>query len=193
MVDAARRRVLPSEVIRQRCNQYREHRAKTVPRLGRGTRCRWPAAGTSCQRCLCCRSGRDMALRSSDRPDAPVFRPRSTLPPGTTPIAAAVRNRHGLQGGASVLLAFCGIRCRAAPSRTSAALNRVPLEKVSSLAPEAEGKPGLVGKCQKSSAIMMVAAARPELVDLSSSPHRPSTIVATITRGPKDLGDRRTA
>jgi Protein of unknown function (DUF3141) len=167
MVDAGQRSVLFWDVMRQRGNQYREHMAKAAPhvldygaelvvdgrKLERPVNYALvrivPPAGT--------------AIVPTRRPFV-VVDPRAGHGPGIGGFKADSEIGVALKAGHPCY--FIGFLPDPMPGQTIEDIGRaeaVFLEKVSSLHPEADGKPCVIGNCQAGWAIMMLAAVRPEL------------------------------
>ncbi len=167
LIDAAQRQVLFWDAMRQRGNQYREHRAQAVPHvldyavelvidgrtlerpvnyaLARVT----PPKGTS--------------VDPARRPFV-VVDPRAGHGPGIGGFKAD--SEIGVAFKAGHPCYFVGFLPDPIPGQTIEDVARaeaVFLEKVIASHPQADGKPCVIGNCQAGWAIMMLAAMRPEL------------------------------
>jgi pimeloyl-ACP methyl ester carboxylesterase len=166
-IDAAQRTVLFWDVLRQRGNQYREHMAETVPNVlnyeaeliidGRtlkrpvnyGLVRIVPPQGTPIEACR--------------RPFV-IVDPRAGHGPGIGGFKAD--SEVGVIFKAGHPCYFVGFLPEPMPGQTIEDVARAEaifLEKVISLHPNAEGKPGVIGNCQGGWAVMMLAAIRPDL------------------------------
>ena len=140
MVDAAQRRVLFWDVMRQRGNQYREHLAETAPHVldYRGGAChRRPYARAAGQLCAWCGSFRRRAsrsIRSAGRSSLSTRAPGMALAlAASRPTAkSALRSKPGIPAISS---ASCPIPCRARRIEDIARAEAVFLEKVIALHP----------------------------------------------------------
>ena len=167
MVDVAQRGTLFLDVLRQRGNQYREHRKEAVPNV--------------------------LDYRAELVLDGRTFHPptnyllaRVIPPAGITPdpqkrpfVIADPRAGHGpgiggFKADSEIGFAFraghpcyvIGFLPEPVPGQTIEDIARaeaVFLEKVIALHPDADGKPCVIGNCQAGWAIAMLAALRPEL------------------------------
>ena len=167
LADAAQRTLLFWDVMRERGNQYREHMAETAPNVleyaveliidGR-TLPRpvnyalvrvVPPAGVE--------------INPKQRPFV-VVDPRAGHGPGIGGFKADSEIGVALKAGHPCY--FVGFLPDPVPGQTIEDVGRaeaVFLEKVIALHPEADGKPCVIGNCQAGWAVMMLAAARPEL------------------------------
>jgi pimeloyl-ACP methyl ester carboxylesterase len=167
LVDAAQRQVLFMDTMRQRGNQYLEHRAKTVPHVlnyaaelildGRtlprpvnyGLARIIPPAG--------------IQIDPVRRPFV-IVDPRAGHGPGIAGFKADSEIGVALKAGHPCY--FVGFLPDPMPGQTIEDVARTEaifLEKVIALHPDAEGKPCVIGNCQAGWAVMMLAAMRPEL------------------------------
>jgi len=167
VVDATQRSVLFLDVMRERCNQYREHLAETAPhvldydielvvdgrRLPRPVNYALvrviPPAGVETDPTL--------------RPFV-VVDPRAGHGPGIGGFKAD--SEIGVAFKAGHPCYFIGFLPEPVPGQTIEDIGRaeaVFLEKVIDLHPQADGKPCVIGNCQAGWAVMMLAALRPEL------------------------------
>jgi hypothetical protein len=167
MTDAAQRTLLFWDVMRERGNQYRQHMAETAPNVldyavellidGR-TLARpvnyalvrvVPPAGVE--------------VNPKQRPFV-IVDPRAGHGPGIGGFKADSEIGVALKAGHPCY--FVGFLPDPVPGQTIEDVGRaeaVFLEKVIALHPEADGKPCVIGNCQAGWAVMMLAAARPEL------------------------------
>src|SRR5262245_14890871 len=167
VVDAAQRSVLFLDVMRQRCNQYHEHLAKSAPHVldyqielvvdGRTLR---RPVNYALVRIV---PPKTVELDPKRRPFV-IVDPRAGHGPGIggfkadSEIGVAFRAGHPCY--------FIGFLPEPIPGQTIEDVARaeaVFLQKVIDLHPDADGKPCVIGNCQAGWAIMMLAAIRPEL------------------------------
>jgi hypothetical protein len=166
-IDAAQRDILFLDVMRQRGNQYREHRAQAAPHvldyavelvidgrtLDRPVNYALakviPPAGTSLDAML--------------RPFV-IVDPRAGHGPGIGGFKAD--SEIGVAFKAGHPCYFIGFLPEPMPGQTIQDIARaeaVFLEKVIAMHPQADGRPCVVANCQAGWAVMMLAAVRPEL------------------------------
>ncbi len=167
MIDAAQRQVLFWDSMRQRGNQYSEHRAKAAPHvldypvelIIDGRTLEHPVNYVLVRVV----PPKGVNLDPSRRPFV-VVDPRAGHGPGIggfkadSEIGVAFRAGHPCY--------FVGFLPEPVPGQTIEDIARaeaVFLEKVIELHPCADGKPCVIGNCQAGWAIMMLAAIRPEL------------------------------
>ncbi|MGO9462183.1 MAG: DUF3141 domain-containing protein [Rhodomicrobium sp.] len=167
MVDAAQRQVLFWDAMRQRGNQYREHRAKAAPHV-----LDYPVEliidGRTLERPVNYALVRvippkGINLDPSRRPFV-VVDPRAGHGPGIGGFKAD--SEIGVAFKAGHPCYFVGFLPEPVPGQTIEDVARAEaifLERVIALHPEADGKPCVIGNCQAGWAIMMLAAIRPEL------------------------------
>ena len=163
-VDAAQRSVLFWDVMRQRGNQYREHKAENAPNV-LDYKAELVIDGRTLQRPVNYRAGAHRtAGRRRDRSEAPTLRHRRSARrswPGHRRLQGRQRDRR--RASRPVIPATSSAsfpsRCRARPSRISPAPKRSFIERVIALHPQADGKPCVIGNCQAGWAVMMLAAA----------------------------------
>ena len=167
MVDAAQRSILFWDVMRQRGNAYREHLAQTAPHV-LDYKAELVLDGRAFARPVNYALVRIVAplgveIDPTRRPFV-VVDPRAGHGPGIggfksdSEIGVAMRAGHPCY--------FVGFLPEPMPGQTIEDIARaqaVFLEKVIELHPQADGKPCVIGNCQAGWAVMMVAAARPEL------------------------------
>jgi pimeloyl-ACP methyl ester carboxylesterase len=167
MTDAAQRTILFWDVMRQRGNQYREHIAQTAPHVldyaveliidGRtlARPVNYALVGVI--------PPKGVAIDPKRRPFV-VVDPRAGHGPGIGGFKAD--SEIGVAFKAGHPCYFIGFLPDPVPGQTIEDVGRAEaifLEKVIALHPEAEGKPCVIGNCQAGWAVMMLAAARPEL------------------------------
>jgi pimeloyl-ACP methyl ester carboxylesterase len=167
MIDAAQRTVLFWDVMRERGNQYREHMAETVPNV----------LDYEAELIL---DGRTLKRPVNYGLVRIVPPPRVTIDPKRRPfVIVDPRAGHGPGIGgfkadseigvifkAGHPCYFVGFLPEPMPGQTIEDIARAEaifLEKVTSLHPDADGKPAVLGNCQGGWAVMMLAAMRPEL------------------------------
>ena len=167
MVDAAQRSILFWDVMRQRGNAYRDHLAQTAPHV-LDYKAELVLDGRAFARPVNYALVRIVAphgveIDPTRRPFV-VVDPRAGHGPGIggfksdSEIGVAMRAGHPCY--------FVGFLPEPMPGQTIEDIARaqaVFLEKVIELHPQADGKPCVIGNCQAGWAVMMVAAARPEL------------------------------
>jgi pimeloyl-ACP methyl ester carboxylesterase len=167
LVDAAQRSVLFWDVMRERGNAYREHLEQTAPHvleyeveLVLDARTFKQPVNYALVRVI---PPRGTEIDSTRRPFV-VVDPRAGHGPGIggfksdSEIGVAFKAGHPCY--------FIGFLPDPVPGQTIEDIARaeaVFLEKVIELHPQADGKPCVVGNCQAGWAVMMLAAARPEL------------------------------
>ena len=167
MVDAAQRTVLFWDVMRQRGLQYREHLEEAVPHVLHyevelvvdGRKLNRPV-NYGLVRIV---PPRGIELDPTLRPFV-VVDPRAGHGPGIGGFKADSEIGVALKAGHPCY--FVGFLPEPVPGQTIEDIARAEaifLEKVIALHPDAEGKPCVVGNCQAGWAVMMLAAARPEL------------------------------
>ena len=167
MADAAQRFFLFWDVMRERGNQYREHMAETAPNVleyavellidGRTL----PRPVNYALVRVVPPAGVEINPRR--RPFV-IVDPRAGHGPGIGGFKADSEIGVALQSGHPCY--FVGFLPDPVPGQTIEDVGRaeaVFLEKVIALHPEADGKPCVIGNCQAGWAVMMLAAARPEL------------------------------
>lgn len=166
-IDAAQRSVLFWDVMRQRGNQYREHLAETAPNVldykvdlvldGR----KLERSVNYCLVKVVPPSG--IELEPTKRPFV-IFDPRAGHGPGIGGFKAD--SEIGAAFNAGHACYFVGFLPDPMPGQTIEDIARAEaifLDKVSTLHPQADGKPCVIGNCQAGWAVMMLAAIRPEL------------------------------
>ena len=167
MTDTMQRTILFWDVLRQRSEQYYEQRAKAVPHV----------LNFEAELVLDARTFKrpvnyllvrvkppeGIATDPRQRPFV-VVDPRAGHGPGIGGFKADSELGVAMQAGHPCY--FVGFTPEPMPGQTIEDIMRAEaifLEKVISLHPEAEGKPCIIGNCQAGWAVMMLAAARPEL------------------------------
>ena len=166
-IDAAQRTVLFWDVLRQRGNQYREHMAETVPNV-LNYDAQLIIDGRTLKRPVNYGLVRivppqGITIEPHRRPFV-IVDPRAGHGPGIGGFKAD--SEVGVIFKAGHPCYFVGFLPEPIPGQTIEDIARaeaVFLEKVISLHPDAEGKPGVIGNCQGGWAVMMLAAMRPEL------------------------------
>jgi hypothetical protein len=167
MVDAAQRSILFWDVMRQRGNAYREHLAKTAPHVleykvelvldGRT----FPRpVNYALVRVV---PPRGVKIDPTRRPFV-VVDPRAGHGPGIGGFKSDSEIGVALKAGHPCY--FVGFLPNPMLGQTIediAQAEAIFLEKVMELHPKADGKPCVIGNCQAGWAVMMLAAARPEL------------------------------
>jgi hypothetical protein len=168
MVDAGQRSVLFMDVMRQRGSQYREHLAETVPHV-----LDYAAELVIDGRTLPQRPVNYLLVRiippkgveiDTKRRPFVVVDPRAGHGPGIGGFKADSEIGVAMKAGHPCY--FVGFTPDPMPGQTIEDIARaeaVFLERVSSLHPEADGKPCVIGNCQAGWAIMILASIRPEL------------------------------
>jgi pimeloyl-ACP methyl ester carboxylesterase len=167
MIDAAQRTVLFWDVMRQRGNQYREHMAETVPNV-LDYEAELIIDGRTLKRPVNYGLVRivpppGVTIDPSKRPFM-IVDPRAGHGPGIGGFKAD--SEIGVIFKAGHPCYFVGFLPEPMPGQTIEDIARaeaVFLEKVTSLHPNADGKPAVIGNCQGGWAVMMLAAMRPEL------------------------------
>jgi pimeloyl-ACP methyl ester carboxylesterase len=167
MIDAAQRTVLFWDVMRQRGNQYRDHMAETVPNVldyeaeliidGRTLE---RPANYGLVRVV---PPQGVTIDPRKRPFM-IVDPRAGHGPGIGGFKAD--SEIGVIFKAGHACYFVGFLPEPMPGQAIEDIARAEaifLEKVSSLHPDADGKPAVIGNCQGGWAVMMLAAMRPEL------------------------------
>jgi hypothetical protein len=167
MTDAAQRNILFWDVMRQRGNQYREHIAQTAPHVLDYTvepiidgRTLARPVNYALVRVI---PPKGVAIDPKRRPFV-VVDPRAGHGPGIGGFKAD--SEIGVAFKAGHPCYFVGFLPDPVSGQTIEDVARAEaifLEKVITLHPEAEGKPCVIGNCQAGWAVMMLAAARPEL------------------------------
>ena len=166
-VDAAQRGVLFCDVMRQRGNSYREHKAETAPHV-LNYEVELIVDGRTLDRpvnygLVRVVPPKDVSIDLTKRPFV-VVDPRAGHGPGIggfksdSEIGVAFKAGHPCY--------FVGFLPDPMPGQTIEDIARAEakfLEKVIELHPRAEGKPCVIGNCQAGWAVMMLAAIRPEL------------------------------
>jgi hypothetical protein len=166
-VDAAQRSILFWDVMRQRGNAYREHIAETAPHV-LDYKAELVLDGRTFARPVNYALARiippqGVEIDPTRRPFV-VVDPRAGHGPGIggfksdSEIGVAMKAGHPCY--------FIGFLPDPMPGQTIGDIARaeaVFLEKVMELHPNADGKPCVIGNCQAGWAVMMLAAARPEL------------------------------
>jgi pimeloyl-ACP methyl ester carboxylesterase len=177
MIDAAQRRVLFTDVMRERGNRYLEHRAEKVPHVldyaaepvldGR-TFAR--PVNYALARII---PPKGVEIDSRRRPFV-VVDPRAGHGPGIGGFKSDSEIGVALKAGHPCY--FVGFLPEPMPGQTIediAQAEAIFLEKVISLHPGGDGKPCVIGNCQAGWAVMMLAAIRPGLfgpIILAGSP-----------------------
>ncbi|MGA2895796.1 MAG: DUF3141 domain-containing protein [Xanthobacteraceae bacterium] len=176
-VDAAQRGVLYWDVMRQRGDQYREHRAETAPNVLDykvelvldGRRLERPV--NYCLVKVVPPTGTE--LDPTKRPFV-IVDPRAGHGPGIGGFKAD--SEIGVAFNAGHPCYFVGFLPEPMPGQTIEDIARAEakfLEEATALHPQADGKPCVIGNCQAGWAIMILAAIRPELfgpIILAGSP-----------------------
>ena len=167
MADAAQRSILFWDAMRQRGNQYREHLAQAAPHV-LDYQGELVIDGRTFERPVNYVLARilppkNVAIDPTRRPFV-VIDPRAGHGPGIggfksdSEIGVAFKAGHPCY--------FIGFLPEPMPGQTIEDVVRAEglfLEKVVGLHPQADGKPCVIGNCQAGWALMMLAAARPEL------------------------------
>jgi hypothetical protein len=166
-IDAAQRSLLFWDVMRERGNEYREHRAKLAPHV-----LSFPPELVLDGRALD-RPVNYVLVKVLPPPGVeivPTRRPFVVLDPraGHGPGIGGFKadSEIGVAFKAGHACYFIGFLPDPVPGQTIEDVARaeaVFLEKVIALHPEADGKPCVIGNCQAGWAVMMLAAIRPEL------------------------------
>ena len=165
--DAAQRWVLFWDVMRQRGNQYREHLAETAPHVLE-YRVELVVDGRTLERPVNYALARvvppqGIEIDAKRRPFV-IVDPRAGHGPGIGGFKADSEIGFALRAGHPCY--FIGFLPDPVPGQTIEDVGRAEaqfLEKVSTLHPDADGKPCVIGNCQAGWAVMMLAAVRPEL------------------------------
>ncbi|OHV79975.1 DUF3141 domain-containing protein [Ensifer sp. LCM 4579] len=166
-IDAWQRTILFCDVLRRRGNQYAEHNSSPVPHVLRFD-VELVLSGRMLPRPVNYGLVRivppaDVVVDPGKRPFV-VVDPRAGHGPGIGGFKADSEIGAALQAGHPCY--FIGFLPDPVPGQTIEDIMRaqaVFLEKVIELHPEADGKPCVIGNCQAGWAVMMLAAARPEL------------------------------
>jgi pimeloyl-ACP methyl ester carboxylesterase len=167
MTDAAQRSVLFFDVMRQRGDQYREHLAETVPHV-LDYKAELVMDGRTLKRPVNYLLVRivppaGVEIDPIRRPFV-VFDPRAGHGPGIGGFKADSEIGVAMKAGHPCY--FVGFLPEPMPGQTIEDIARAEaqfLEKVTSLHPQADGKPCVIGNCQAGWAVMILAAIRPEL------------------------------
>lgn len=165
--DFWQRTILFWDVLRQRSNQYYEHKAMKIPNVLRfeaevlidGRQLERPVNYGLAR----IKPPEGVLLDMQKRPFV-VVDPRAGHGPGIGGFKA--NSEIGVAMKAGHPCYFIGFGPEPMPNQTIEDIMRaeaVFLEKVIQLHPEAEGKPCVIGNCQAGWAVMMLAATRPEL------------------------------
>ena len=167
MTDAAQRWVLFWDVLRQRGNQYREHLAETAPHV-LDYSVELVVDGRTLDRPVNYALARVIPPKGIEidpkRRPFVIVDPRAGHGPGIGGFKADSEIGFALRAGHSCY--FIGFLPDPVPGQTIEDVGRAEarfLEKVIALHPEADGKPCVIGNCQAGWAVMMLAAARPDL------------------------------
>jgi len=167
MTDAAQRSVLFFDVMRQRGTQYREHLAETVPHV-LDYKAELVMDGRTLRRPVNYLLVRiippaGVEIDPTRRPFV-VVDPRAGHGPGIGGFKADSEIGVAMKAGHPCY--FIGFTPEPMPGQTIEDIARAEaqfLEKVTSLHPQADGKPCVIGNCQAGWAVMILAALRPEL------------------------------
>ena len=167
MIDATQRSVLFCDVMRQRSNQYQEHLAETVPHV-LDYKAELVMDGRTLKRPVNYLLVRivppeGVEIEITRRPFV-IVDPRAGHGPGIGGFKADSEIGVAMKAGHPCY--FVGFTPDPMPGQTIEDIARaeaVFLEKVTSLHPEADGKPCVIGNCQAGWAMMILAAIRPEL------------------------------
>ena len=166
-VDAWQRQILFLDVLGQRSARYEEHKAKTAPHVLKFG-CELIMDGRKLPRPVNYALVRIVPPKGeeADKYKRPfvVVDPRAGHGPGIGGFKA--QSEIGVAMKAGHPCYFIGFLPDPVPGQTIEDISRAEatfLERVIALHPEAEGKPAVIGNCQAGWAVMMVAAARPEL------------------------------
>jgi pimeloyl-ACP methyl ester carboxylesterase len=166
-VDAGQRTILFWDTIRQRGNQYLEHMARETPHVLRfeydlildGRTLPEPVNYGLVK----IRPPKDVAINDRSRPFV-IIDPRAGHGPGIGGFKAD--SEIGVAMSAGHPCYFIGFSAKPQPGQTIEAVMRAErafLKRVNELHSEAEGKPVVIGNCQAGWAVMMLAAASPDL------------------------------
>jgi pimeloyl-ACP methyl ester carboxylesterase len=166
-IDAAQRTVLFWDVMRQRGNQYREHMAESVPNV-LNYEAELIIDGRTLKRPVNYGLVRivppqGVTIDPRKRPFM-IVDPRAGHGPGIGGFKAD--SEIGVIFKAGHPCYFVGFLPEPMPGQTIEDIGRAEaifLEKLTSLHPDADGKPAVIGNCQGGWAVMMLAAMRPEL------------------------------
>ncbi|MEM8916196.1 MAG: DUF3141 domain-containing protein, partial [Pseudomonadota bacterium] len=166
-VDAAQRSILFWDVMRRRGNQYLEHKSAIAPHVLQ-YRFEEVCNGKSLQKPVNYYLVRiipdaDIEIDPLKRPYV-IIDPRAGHGPGIGGFKADSEIGVALRAGHPCY--FVGFLPDPIPDQTIedvANAEAIFLEKVIAAHPDAEGKPCVIGNCQAGWAVMMLAAARPEL------------------------------
>jgi pimeloyl-ACP methyl ester carboxylesterase len=166
-IDAAQRTVLFWDVMRQRGNQYREHMAESVPNV-LNYEAELIIDGRTLKRPVNYGLVRivppqGVTIDPRKRPFM-IIDPRAGHGPGIGGFKAD--SEIGVIFKAGHPCYFVGFLPEPMPGQTIEDIGRAEaifLEKLTSLHPDADGKPAVIGNCQGGWAVMMLAAMRPEL------------------------------
>ena len=167
-LDACQRGVLFWDVMRQRGDNYVENIAKTAPNVLK-FECTLVADGRKLPRPVNYALVRitppaGVEIDPRKRPFV-VVDPRAGHGPGIGGFQGGERNRRRASRRV-IPCYFVGFLPEPVPGQTIEDIMNAEatfLERVIELHPEAEGKPAVIGNCQAGWAVMMLAAARPEL------------------------------
>jgi hypothetical protein len=170
LIDAGQRTVLFWDVMRQRGNQYLEHRAKTVPHV-LNYEVQLVVDGRTLERPVNYALVRIVPPSGTEIDPAKrpfvVVDPRAGHGPGIGGFKADSEIGVALKAGHPCY--FVGFLPDPMPGQTIADVARaeaVFLERIIALHPQADGKPCVIGNCQAGWAVMILAALRPELFGL---------------------------
>jgi hypothetical protein len=167
VIDATQRTILFWDVLRQRSEQYYEHKAMEAPHVLSfdaelvidGRELERPANYLLVR----VKAPKGLTIDPKKRPFV-VVDPRAGHGPGIGGFKAD--SEIGVAARAGHVCYFIGFTPNPVPGQTMEDVMRAEeafLEKVIELHPEAEGKPCVIGNCQAGWAVMMLAAVRPEL------------------------------
>lgn len=167
-LDSCQRAVLFWDVMRQRGNNYLEHRAKTAPHVLK-FECELVVDGRKLPRPVNYGLVRitppdHVEIDSKKRPFV-VVDPRAGHGPGIGGFKTESEIGVALKAGHPCY--FIGFLPEPVPGQTIEDIMNAQatfLERVIELHPEAMGKPAVIGNCQAGWAVMILAAVRPELV-----------------------------
>jgi pimeloyl-ACP methyl ester carboxylesterase len=166
-IDACQRAVLFLDVMQQRSACYEEHKAKAAPHVLKFG-CELVMDGRKLTRPVNYALVRivppnGVKIDEGKRPFV-IVDPRAGHGPGIGGFKAESEIGAALKAGHPCYL--IGFLPDPVPGQTIEDISHAEaefLERVSSLHPDAEGKPAVVGNCQAGWAVMMLAAVRPEL------------------------------
>src|SRR6476469_6772977 len=167
MNDAAQRTVLFWDVMRQRGNQYRDHMAETMPNV-LDYEAELIIDGRTLERPV------NYGLVRVVPPEGVTIDPRKRPFMIVDPRAGHGPGIGGFKADSEIGVIFkaghpcyfVGFLPEPMPGQTIEDIGRAEaifLEKLTSLHPDADGKPAVIGNCQGGWAVMMLAAMRPEL------------------------------